>query len=130
MLATGGFGANMEMVTKLKPELKGYVTTNQKGSTGDGIALAEKEGAATVDLEQIQIHPSVEQKTAYLITEAVRGEGAILLNSKGERFVNELETRDTVSAAINALDPNYAYVVFDNALRGRVKAIEQYTKQH
>lgn len=129
VLATGGFGANLDMVTKLKPELKGYVTTNQEGSTGDGIALAEEEGAATVDLEQIQIHPSVEQKTAYLITEAVRGEGAILVNSKGERFVNELETRDTVSAAINALDPNYAYVVFDNALRGRVKAIEQYIEK-
>ncbi|WP_162011311.1 flavocytochrome c [Streptococcus sp. S784/96/1] len=129
VLATGGFGANMDMVTKFKPELKGYVSTNQEGSTGDGIALAESEGAATVDLDQIQIHPSVEQKTAYLITEAVRGEGAILVNSKGERFVNELETRDNVSAAINGLNPNYAYVIFDNALRGRVKAINQYVEK-
>lgn len=129
VLATGGFGANLDMVTKFKPELKGYVTTNQEGSTGDGIALAEDKGAATVDMEQIQIHPTVEQETAYLITEAVRGEGAILVNSEGKRFFNELETRDKVSAAINELDPNYAYVVFDDALRGRAKAIEQYIEQ-
>lgn len=126
VLATGGFGANMDMVTKFKPELKGYVTTNQAGSTGDGIALAEDQGAATVDLDQIQIHPTVEQSSSYLITEAVRGEGAILVNQEGQRFVNEMLTRDKVSAAINALTPNHAYVVFDQALRGRVKAIEQY----
>ncbi|WP_105146668.1 flavocytochrome c [Streptococcus suis] len=129
VLATGGFGADLEMVAKLNPALKGYVTTNQEGSTGDGIALAESEGAATVDMEQIQIHPSVEQETSYLITEAVRGEGAILVNSKGERFVNELETRDKVSAAINSLDPNYAYVIFDDALKDRVKAIAQYEEK-
>ncbi len=122
-------GADLEMVAKLNPALKGYVTTNQEGSTGDGIALAESEGAATVDMEQIQIHPSVEQETSYLITEAVRGEGAILVNSKGERFVNELETRDKVSAAINSLDPNYAYVIFDDALKDRVKAIAQYEEK-
>ncbi len=45
VLATGGFGADLEMVAKLNPALKGYVTTNQEGSTGDGIALAESEGA-------------------------------------------------------------------------------------
>lgn len=129
VLTTGGFAANMDMVTKYKPELKGYVSTNHKGSTGDGITLAQKLGAATVDMEQIQIHPTVEQKSAYLITEAVRGEGAILVNSEGKRFFNELETRDKVSAAINGLNPNFAYVVFDDALRGRVKAINQYAEK-
>ncbi|MBS4761587.1 flavocytochrome c [Carnobacteriaceae bacterium zg-ZUI252] len=126
ILATGGFGANAEMVTKFQPQLKGYVTTNSKGTTGDGIKLAETLGAMTVDMDQIQIHPSVEQKTSYLITEAVRGEGAILLNADGKRFFNEMETRDKVSAAINSLTPNHAFVVFDEALKGRVKAITQY----
>ncbi|MBJ8326310.1 flavocytochrome c [Streptococcus pacificus] len=129
VLATGGFGANMDMVTKFKPELKGYVTTNQKGSTGDGIALAEDEGAQTVDMDQIQIHPTVEQESSYLITEAVRGEGAILVDSKGNRFVNELETRDKVSAAINQLEPNHAFVIFDDALKGRVPAIDKYDEK-
>lgn len=129
IITTGGFGANMEMVTELKPELEGYVSTNQEGSTGDGIAMAQALGAATVDLDQIQIHPSVEQSTAYLITEAVRGEGAILVNQQGERFVNELETRDVVSAAIIGLEEQYAYVVFDSALKDRVKAIAQYEEK-
>lgn len=126
VLATGGFGADLEMVAKFNPALKGYVTTNQEGATGDGIALAESEGAVTVDMNQIQIHPTVEQETSYLITEAVRGEGAILVNSEGKRFYNEMETRDNVSAAINALPERYAYVVFDQALRERATAIEQY----
>ncbi|MBF0787525.1 MULTISPECIES: flavocytochrome c [unclassified Streptococcus] len=129
VIATGGFGADLDKVAQLNPKLKGYVTTNQPGSTGDGIALAEAKGAATVDMEQIQIHPTVEQEKSYLITEAIRGEGAILVNSKGERFFNELETRDKVSAAINSLEPNYAYVVFDSALKDRVKAIAQYEKK-
>lgn len=129
IIATGGFGANMEMVTNLKPELEGYVSTNQAGSTGDGIAMAQALGAAVVDMAEIQIHPSVEQSSSYLITEAVRGEGAILVNQQGERFVNELLTRDVVSAAINNLSEQYAYVVFDEALKGRVKAIEQYDAQ-
>ena len=126
VLATGGFGSNMDMITKFKPELEGYVTTNHEGATGDGIALAEEEGAETVQMDQIQIHPTVYQETSYLVSEAVRGEGAILVNSEGKRFYNEMETRDKVSAAINALPERSAYVVFDQALRERATAIEQY----
>ncbi|MDO4432058.1 MAG: flavocytochrome c [Aerococcaceae bacterium] len=128
IIATGGFGSNMEMITGLKPELEGYVTTNHEGATGDGIKLAEQKGAATVAMEQIQIHPTVYQEKSYLVSEAVRGEGAILVNSEGNRFYNEMETRDNVSAAINALPEQYAYVVFDQALRDRAKAIEQYAE--
>ncbi|EHI70514.1 FAD-dependent oxidoreductase [Streptococcus ictaluri] len=98
-------------------------------STGDGILLAEDEGADTVDMQEIQIHPTVEQESAYLITEAVRGEGAILVDQKGQRFINELETRDTVSAAINKLNPNHAFVIFDQALKSRVPAINQYEEK-
>ena len=126
VLATGGFGSNMDMITKFKPELEGYVTTNHEGATGDGIALAEEEGAETVQMDQIQIYPTVYQETSYLVSEAVRGEGAILVNNEGKRFYNEMETRDMVSAAINALPDHYAYVVFDQALRERATAIEQY----
>lgn len=129
VVTTGGFGANMDMVTEQKPELSGYVSTNQEGSTGDGIKMIEKLGGATVDMDQIQIHPTVQQESAYLITEAVRGEGSILVNQKGERFVNELETRDKVSAAINNLDEGYAYLIFDDALRERVTAINFYKEQ-
>jgi succinate dehydrogenase/fumarate reductase flavoprotein subunit len=101
-MATGGFSANSAMVVKYRPDLAGFVTTNHKGATG-GIALLERIGAGTVDMGEIQIHPTVEQNTSYLISESIRGGGAILVNQQGNRFFNEMETRDKVSAAIIAL---------------------------
>lgn len=126
IVATGGFGANFDMVVEYNPDLEGFVTTNHDGATGSGIAMAQLLGAAVVDMKEIQIHPTVEQETSYLITEAVRGEGGILVNQSGERFFNELDTRDNVSAAIIALPEQYAYVVVDEALKERVKALNQY----
>ena len=128
ILATGGFGANEDMYTQYRPDLKGTVTTNAPGATGDGIVMAEKVGADLVDIEQIQLHPTVEQTTSMLITESVRGDGAILVNQKGERFVNELLTRDAVSAAELAQEGQYAYIIFDQNLRDHLKAIEKYVK--
>lgn len=129
VVTTGGFGANMDMVVENKPELEGYVTTNQAGSTGDGIKMIEALGGQTVDMDQIQIHPTVDQTKSLLITEAVRGEGAILVNQEGQRFFNEMETRDKVSAAIIALPEQAAYLVFDSGVKERVKAIDFYEKQ-
>ncbi|SET88866.1 flavocytochrome c [Paenibacillus sp. NFR01] len=128
VVTTGGFGANMEMITEVRPDLKGYVTTNQAGSTGDGIKMILELGGTTVDMDQIQVHPTVQQEKSYLIGEAVRGEGAILVSSSGSRFTNELDTRDKVTAAINALPDKAAYLVFDSGVRSRAKAIEQYAK--
>ncbi len=128
VLATGGFGANEEMYTKYRPELKGYVTTNAPGATGDGILMAEAVGANLVDIEQIQIHPTVEQTTSILITESVRGGGAILVNQDGKRFTNELLTRDVVSAAINEQEGSFAYIIFDQYLRDNLAAVETYVE--
>ena len=99
ILATGGFGANLEMVAQLKPELEGFMTTNAAGIQGQGIAMATAIGAATVDMEQIQIHPTVQFDSSSLITERLRGDGAILVNALGKRFIDEVGTRDVVSAA-------------------------------
>ena len=126
ILATGGFGANEEMYTQYRPDLKGTVTTNAPGATGDGIVMAQAVGAALVDIEQIQLHPTVEQTTSMLITESVRGDGAILVNQGGKRFVNELLTRDAVSAAELEQEGCYAYIIFDQHLRENLKAIEKY----
>ncbi|MBA9084265.1 fumarate reductase flavoprotein subunit [Fontibacillus solani] len=128
VVTTGGFGSNMELITEVRPDLEGYVTTNQEGSTGDGIKMIEALGGTTVDMDQIQIHPTVQQEKSYLIGEAVRGEGAILISKEGKRFTNELNTRDKVTAAINALPEKSATLVFDSGVRSRVKAIEQYDK--
>lgn len=116
IIASGGFGADLERVASLKPELKGFVTTNAPGITGDGIDMATKIGAATVDMDQIQIHPTVEQETSSLITEGVRGDGAILINQEGKRFIDEVATRDVVSAAEIAQPGGYAYLIFDQAM--------------
>ena len=129
IVATGGYGANMDIISKVRPDLKGLVTTNQPGTTGDGIIMIEKLGGTTVDMDQIQVHPTVQQENSYLIGEAVRGEGAILVTSKGKRFVNEMTTRDAVTDAINLLPEKSAFLVFDSGVKSRVKAIEQYQKK-
>ncbi|EOR23191.1 flavocytochrome c [Cytobacillus oceanisediminis] len=128
VVTTGGFGSNMEMIKEVRSDLGDYVTTNQAGSTGDGIKMIEKLGGTTVDLDQIQVHPTVQQDESYLIGEAVRGEGAIMVSADGKRFSNELDTRDKVTAAINELPEKSAYLVFDAGVKSRAKAIEQYEK--
>ena len=95
VLATGGIGGIFEH------------STNYKHLTGDAIALALKYGIKLQHIDYIQIHPTTlytekEGNREFLISESVRGEGAILLNAKGERFVNELLPRDVVANAIFA----------------------------
>ena len=128
ILATGGSGANEDMYTQYRPDLKGTVTTNAPGATGDGIVMAQALGADLVDIEQIQLHPTVEQTTSILITESVRGDGAILVNQSGVRFTNELLTRDAVSAAELEQEGQYAWIIFDQNLRDHLKATEKYVK--
>lgn len=129
ILATGGFGANAEMVEEYKPDLAGFGTTNHAGATGDGITMAKELGAEFVDMEQIQTHPTVNPETQTMYTEGVRGNGAILVNKEGKRFVNELETRDVVSAAILEQTDGQCYMVFDQAVRESLAAIESYIKK-
>jgi L-aspartate oxidase len=82
-------------------------TTNPPGSQGIGLLLAHAAGAALADLELLQFHPTavigVPGREGFLITEAIRGEGATLLDADGERFVDELAPRDEVSRSIQAL---------------------------
>lgn len=128
ILATGGFGAGKDLLAEYRSDLLNLRTTNQPGATGDGLKLAQKVGAKLVDMDQIQVHPTVQQDTphAFLIGEAVRGEGAILVNNNGQRFVNELDTRKNVTKAIDDLGGTGAYLIFDRDIRNRVKAIEFY----
>ncbi len=129
VLATGGFGANLDMVVKYKPELKGFMTTNAPGIQGQGIEMAEAIGAATVDMDQIQIHPTVEANTAALITEGLRGDGAILINAEGKRFIDEVGTRDVVSAAEIAQTGSYSWLVVDQAMADNSSVIQGYIKK-
>ena len=92
VLATGGIGGLFEH------------STNYRHLTGDALALAIKYGIKLKNIDYIQIHPTTlytaKDGREFLISESVRGEGAVLLNSKGERFVNELLPRDVVTIAI------------------------------
>ncbi len=129
VLATGGFGGNLDMVAEMKPSLKGFVTTNAPGCTGDGIKMAQAVGAAVRDMDQIQIHPTVEQKTSALITEGLRGDGAILLNQEGKRFTDEVGTRDAVSAAELAQTGGAAWLVVDQKMVDASAVIQGYIKK-
>ena len=129
VLASGGFGANLDMVVKYKPELKGFMTTNAPGIQGQGIEMAEAIGAATVDMDQIQIHPTVEANTAALITEGLRGDGAVLINEEGKRFIDEVGTRDVVSAAEIAQTGSYSWLVVDQAMADASSVIQGYIKK-
>ena len=126
VLASGGFGANNDMVASYQPSFDGYITTNDPNITGDGIVMAQAVGAAVVDMEQIQLHPTVYQKTAALITEGLRGDGAILVNKEGLRFFDEVSTRDKVSAAEFAQTDGVAYLIVDQAMVDKSAVIAGY----
>ena len=126
VLTTGGFGANLEMVVEYKPELAGFMTTNAAGIQGQGIKMASELGAATVDMEQIQIHPTVQADTASLITEGLRGDGAILVNAEGKRFIDEVGTRDVVSAAEIAQPGSFSWLIVDQKMVDASSVIQGY----
>ncbi|HEX9416842.1 MAG TPA: FAD-binding protein [Gaiellaceae bacterium] len=90
LLATGGAAALWER------------TTNPPGAVGEGIALAYRVGAAVADLELVQFHPTALSGSSLLLSEALRGAGALLLDDHGERFTDELAPRDVVARAIDA----------------------------
>jgi L-aspartate oxidase len=92
MLATGGYAALWER------------TTNPRGAVGEGLLLARAVGAALADLELVQFHPTALLDDGFLLSEALRGAGATLLDDDGERFTDELAPRDVVARAIAARD--------------------------
>ena len=129
ILASGGFGSNFELMCSFNPSLANAVTTNHPGATGDGILMAEAVGAATVDMEQIQLHPTVYQETSTLVSEKMRSLGSILVNQEGKRFTNDLSTRDAVSAAELEQTGGYAWIVFDQNLVDNNKSAQQYIEK-
>jgi fumarate reductase flavoprotein subunit len=88
--------------------------------------LAVELGAQLRDMAEIQIHPTQAAGSKILITETVRGNGAILVNREGRRFVNEVTTRDAASAAVLKQTGGSAFLVFDEGIRQSLKQIEGY----
>lgn len=132
VIATGGFGANNEMVAEQNPTLDGYITTNAPGILGQGIKMATAIGAGTVDMNQIQLHPTVhvaDDGSANLITEGLRGDGAILVNKEGKRFFDEVSTRDKVSAAENEQTDGVVWMIVDQKMYDASTVIQGYVKK-
>lgn len=129
IIASGGFGANSDMVESFRADLVGFSTTNHAGATGDGIELGQEAGAALDDIEFIQIHPTTDPESGYMFTEGLRGDGAILLNSQGMRFTDELLTRDVVSANILKQEGGIAYLVTNEEMKEENAALAGYIKK-
>lgn len=129
IIATGGFGSNPEMIEFYNPSLAGFGTTNHPGATGDAFEMVKKFNAQLIQMEQIQTHPTVVKGTGLMITEAVRGNGAILVNREGKRFVDEMETRDIVSDAVLKCQGKTAFLIFDQGIRESLRVIESYSRQ-
>lgn len=126
VLATGGFGQNQEMVAVYRPTFKGMTSSNNVTSTSDGIKMALESGASMTDIDWIQAHPTVGKGSRILISETVRGVGAVMVNEKGARFVNELTTRDRASDAILKQPGRHAWLVFDADLYAKAKMVRGY----
>ena len=129
VLTTGGFGANFDLMASYNPSLANAVTTNHSGATGDGIAMAQAVGADTVDMEQIQLHPTVIQEDGTLVSESVRSHGAIIVNTQGKRFVNDLAGRDVVSQAELQQPDGYCYIIFDQHLVDEVALTKKFIER-
>lgn len=126
VLATGGYGMNQEMVAFYRPTFKGMTSSNNVTSTGDGVKMALNIGASMTDIDWVQAHPTVGKDSRILISETVRGVGAILVNTDGARFINELTTRDRASDAILKQPSRSAWLVFDQQLYSKAKMVRGY----
>lgn len=108
ILATGGFGNDRFLLNMHRKDLLTLPTTNSAATTGDGVKLGQLINAATVDMDDVQVHPTGfidpnEQynRTKVLCGEVLRGVGAILLDSQFQRFCNELDTRQNIVNRMN-----------------------------
>ena len=125
ILTSGGYGHDFGengLLKEFVPQYMNYPTTNGELTLGSGIKLGRAIGADLVDMDQVQIHPTgfVDLKDRYvkkkfLAPELLRGVGGILMNEKGERFCNELGTRDYVTGKIT-----------ENCQKQDIKEIDQY----
>ena len=138
VLATGGFGANKEMVKKYNPKIdERFMTTDAPGTTGEALYIAEKAGAELVNMGYIQTYPICDPISGVieLIADS-RFDGAIMLNQEGKRFVEELDRRDVLSEAILNQTGGYCWVLWNdnigkisNTVGTHTTEYEAFTKQ-
>ena len=126
IIATGGFGANFELIGEYDDVKAQFNTTNHEGATGTGILMAQELGADVVHMEYIQTHPTTNPDNGDLYTEGVRGDGGVLINKEGGRFIDELKTRDVVSEAILNQTDSVAYLTVSQNIADLNKSLQGY----
>ena len=126
IIATGGFGANFELIGEYDDVKAQFNTTNHEGATGTGILMAQELGADVVHMEYIQTHPTTNPDNGDLYTEGVRGDGGVLINKEGVRFIDELKTRDVVSEAILNQTDSVAYLTVSQNIADLNKSLQGY----
>jgi flavocytochrome c len=142
IIATGGYGYHVgsedSLLHSVRPDLAGFPTTNGNFATGDGIRLATAVGAGTVDLEHVQVHPTAfvdpadrKARVKTWAAELLRGVGAVILDAKGQRFVNELEAREHVSEKMMAQGGagEFLMVLNEKSAKAAPKHIPMYMKK-
>ena len=132
ILATGGFGADVEMRKKYNDHYdEKYKTTCTEASTGDGIKMAEEVGANLVDMEFIQVYPTCSPVTGIISYVAnSRFDGAILVNQEGERFVDEMGRRDVISKGIIEQTDSIAYLIWGQEVESVGNMVEVHSKEY
>lgn len=133
VLATGGFGSNVDMRVKYNPEMDDKIlSTDSVAAQGDGIVMAEKIGADTIDMEYIQTYPVRDPETgALLYVGDVRLENhGILVNREGDRFVQELDRRDVISNGIKNQTDGVAFLLFDQAAADETGLLKQHADEY
>ncbi len=126
VIASGGFGGSAERFVFYNPDLKGFKTTNHAGATGDYIDLVADLPIDLIDMEKIQAHPTVEPHFGILITEAIRGNGGILINMDGNRFTDEMAFRDVLSEEMRQQPMGKNFLIFDESIRNGLSAADAY----
>lgn len=124
VLATGGYAGSQMLLSRFSPAAAHDLSSNSPGSTGDGLKLADRVGAAFTCLEDVLYHPTAVPLSGAILPESLRADGAILLNAEGRRFVNELAPSADVSEAIRE-NGNYAWLVVDRQTVRHVPVIHQ-----
>lgn len=129
IVASGGFSANKQMLEEINERYGDYGTTNLPGTTGDAFEMTKKFNAELYQMEKIQIFPTAAVFNKNLITEAVRGNGAILVNKEGRRFANEMANRDVLSLSVSQQTGGTVYIIFSQNIRESLQAIESYVER-
>jgi len=116
LLTTGRFSANLDMVFDYNHDLMGFMTTNAPGFLGHGLHIVYAIAADAVNLDLIQMRPTVQANSAPLIAEGLHADRSLMIYAQGKRFVDDLSARDVFSAAEITHTGIYGWLVVDLAL--------------